>query len=78
MTNDAVLSRAALVREATRFKPTRSSVDVPSRNTQVIQQAISGAGEANLPRSIALATFTAILNSSIAFELCVVSLFFLM
>ena len=77
--------RAGYVREATRFKATRDSVDVPSRDRQVIENAVANATAVHLPETIARAVFTTILNSSVSFELCVVSgvevtlfLFFLM
>ncbi|KAF6751661.1 chorismate mutase [Ephemerocybe angulata] len=67
--------RAALVREATRFKPTRSNVDVPSRDTEVINGAVEGSVKVNLPEAIARAVFTAIINSSVDFELCIFDAF---
>lgn len=65
--------RAGYVREATRFKATRDSVDVPSRDRQVIENAVANATAVHLPETIARAVFTTILNSSVSFELCVVS-----
>lgn len=64
--------RAALVREATRFKSTRDAVDVPARNAEVINRSVDGSVEVHLPQVIARAVLTAIINSSVAFELCVV------
>ncbi|PPQ89344.1 hypothetical protein CVT25_003182 [Psilocybe cyanescens] len=68
--------RAAYVREATRFKATRDVVDVPARDQQVIDDAVASASDPqiNLPETIARAVFTAIINSSVPFERCVVSL----
>ncbi|KAF9450798.1 hypothetical protein P691DRAFT_809496 [Macrolepiota fuliginosa MF-IS2] len=65
-------TRAAYVREATRFKATHDTVDVPSRDQQVIEQAIADAPQYNLPQVIADGVFTAIINASVKFELCVV------
>lgn len=61
------------MREATRFKATRDTVDVPSRNRQVIEQVLEGAIRYGLPQVIAKGVFSAIINASITFELCVVS-----
>ncbi|KAF8902589.1 hypothetical protein CPB84DRAFT_1775747 [Gymnopilus junonius] len=66
---------AAFVREATRFKATHNQVDVPSRDRQVIEGAVANAGAVQLPRTIAGAVFTAIINASVPFELCIVSAF---
>ncbi|KAF9530618.1 chorismate mutase [Crepidotus variabilis] len=63
--------RAAYVREATRFKTTRDVVDVPTRDTQVIDGAVQNALAFHLPQTVAKAVFTAIINSSVSFELCV-------
>lgn len=67
---------AGYVREATRFKPTLDSVDVPSRDAQVIQEAVDAANSTTppLPASIAKVVFEAILNASVPFEECVVGL----
>lgn len=65
--------RAAYVGEATRFKPTESSVNVPSRNQEVIQGAIDGAPAVHLPQVVAKMVFESIVNSSILFEECIVS-----
>lgn len=65
--------RAAFVREATRFKSTHDTVDVPSRDQQVIDNAMANATAFHLPQTIAKAVFTAIINTSVPFELCVVS-----
>lgn len=61
------------MREATRFKSTRASVNVPSRNEEVIRQAEQQAEYIGMPVTIARATFEAILNSSVPFEQCIVS-----
>ena len=66
--------RAAFVREAARFKPTRNVLDVPSRDAEVIERAVTGAVQVHLPQVVARSIFTAIINSSVAFEECVVSL----
>ncbi|OBZ73650.1 hypothetical protein A0H81_06273 [Grifola frondosa] len=63
--------RAAYVREATRFKATRDTVDVPARDAQVIQDAVDQAPNFKLPQTIAQAVFEAIINSSVPFEECV-------
>jgi len=65
--------RAAYVREATRFKPTESSINVPSRNQEVIQGAIDGASAVHLPQIVAKMVFESIINSSVLFEQCIVS-----
>lgn len=66
---------AGYVREATRFKSTLDSVDVPSRDAQVVQEAIDDANTTTppLPASIAKGVFEAILNASVPFEECIVS-----
>ncbi|KAJ5191921.1 Chorismate mutase [Penicillium cinerascens] len=63
--------RAAYVREATRFKSTRASVNVPSRNEEVVRQAEQQAVHIGMPVTIARATFEAILISSVPFEQCI-------
>ncbi|KAJ5685434.1 hypothetical protein N7536_008053 [Penicillium majusculum] len=63
--------RAAYVREATRFKSTRASVNVPSRNEAVIRQAEQQAVHIGVPVTIARAAMGAILNSSVPFEQCI-------
>ncbi|CAA7268802.1 unnamed protein product [Cyclocybe aegerita] len=63
--------RAAFVREATRFKPMHDLVDVPARDQQVIDRAVGGAPAVHLPQTIVRAVFTAIINASVPFELCV-------
>ncbi|KAJ5134861.1 Chorismate mutase [Penicillium atrosanguineum] len=68
---DLLNQRAAYVREATRFKSTRSSVNVPSRNDEVVQEAEEQAEHIGMPVTIARATFEAILNSSVPFEQCI-------
>lgn len=60
------------MREATRFKSTRETVDVPSRDRQVIAQAVENAPQYHLPRVIAKAVYSAIIKASVNFELCVV------
>jgi len=65
--------RAAYVREATRFKSTLDTVDVPSRDAEVISGAVAVANNTAppLPETIARIVFTAILNASVPFEECV-------
>ncbi|KAJ5512430.1 Chorismate mutase [Penicillium fimorum] len=65
--------RAAYVREATRFKSTRESVNVPSRNEAVLKRAEQQAVDIGVPVTIVRATIGAILNSSVPFEQCIVS-----
>jgi chorismate mutase len=65
--------RAAYVREATRFKTMHDTVDVPARDQEVIDGAEANATAVHLPKTIAKAVFSAIINSSIPFEYCVVS-----
>lgn len=64
--------RAAFVREATRFKAMHNLIDVPARDSQVIDGAVTNATSLHLPETIAKAVFTEIINASISFELCVV------
>ncbi|KAH7911327.1 chorismate mutase [Hygrophoropsis aurantiaca] len=72
----ALLSqRAAYVREATRFKATLDTVDVPSRDQEVIQGAEANATRYHLPQTIAREVFTAIINASVPFEDCVFNAF---
>lgn len=68
--------RAGYVREATRFKATLDTVDVPSRDASVIQEAVDKANSTTPPlsRFIAKGVFEAILNFSVPFEECIVSL----
>ncbi|KAJ3577020.1 hypothetical protein NP233_g30 [Leucocoprinus birnbaumii] len=68
---DLLSQRAAYVREATRFKATRDTVDVPTRDQQVIDEAVGNATQFHLPQVIAQGVFSAIINSSVGFELCV-------
>ncbi|KAJ5198929.1 Chorismate mutase [Penicillium cf. griseofulvum] len=68
---DLLNRRAAYVREATRFKSTRASVNVPSRNAAVLKQAEQQAVHIGVPVTIALAAMGAILNSSVPFEQCI-------
>jgi chorismate mutase len=49
-------------------------VNVPSRNEEVVQNAEQQAVHLGMPVTIARATFEAILNSSVPFEQCIVSL----
>lgn len=65
------------MREATRFKNTYATVDNPARDAQVIDGAVEGAVAVGLPQTIAAAVFEAIIKSSVFFEQCVVSFFFL-
>ncbi|TVY84738.1 hypothetical protein LSUE1_G000629 [Lachnellula suecica] len=69
--------RAAYVREATRFKATLNTVDVPARDAQVVAEAIAAANSTTppLPEVVAGAVFMAILNSSVPFEECVFEAF---
>ncbi|CZR53177.1 uncharacterized protein PAC_03055 [Phialocephala subalpina] len=65
--------RAGYVREATRFKATLDTVDVPSRDQAVIQGAVDTANSTSppLPATIARAVFEAIINASVPFEQCI-------
>ncbi|TAQ90091.1 hypothetical protein B7494_g1603 [Chlorociboria aeruginascens] len=65
--------RAAYVREATRFKATLDTVDVPSRDQEVVDEAVDMANTTTppLPRTIAKTVFEAVLNASVGFEECV-------
>jgi chorismate mutase len=74
--NHRLPRRAAYVREATRFKVTRDSVNVPARNQEVIDEAEANANTVHLPQTIAKAVFTAIINASVPFEYCVVRALF--
>ncbi|KAI6112000.1 hypothetical protein EDD16DRAFT_1605554 [Pisolithus croceorrhizus] len=67
-------TRSAYVREATRFKATEESVNDPSRNQEVIQGAIDAAPSVYLPQVVAKMVFEGIINSSVLFEECIVSL----
>ena len=69
------LGRAAYVREATRFKSTLDTVDVPVRDSQVIDEAAGNASHFHLPENVAFAVFSAIINSSVPFEKCVFNSF---
>ncbi|KAF3016063.1 hypothetical protein E8E15_006167 [Penicillium rubens] len=62
---------AAYVREATRFKSSWASVNVPSRNEAVLKQAEQQAVHIGVPVTIAHAAMGAILNSSVPFEQCI-------
>ncbi|KAJ6185699.1 hypothetical protein N7519_007000 [Penicillium mononematosum] len=68
---DLLNRRAAYVREATRFKSSRASVNVPSRNEAVLKQAEQQAVHIGVPVTIARAAIGAILNSSVPFEQCI-------
>ena len=61
------------VREATRFKSTLDTVDVPSRDAAVIEGAVAAANSTHppLPVTVARGVFEAILNASVPFEECV-------
>lgn len=73
LTDDLVCSvRAAYVREATRFKETYATVDNPTRDAQVVNEAVEEAPTVGLPQTIAAAVFETIINSSVLFEQCVV------
>ena len=73
LTDDLVCSaRAAYVREATRFKETYATVDNPTRDAQVVNEAVEEAPAMGLPQTIAAAVFETIINSSVLFEQCVV------
>lgn len=61
------------MREATRFKATHDTVDVLSRDRQVIEQAVESAPQYHLPQVIARGVYSAIINASVKFELCVAS-----
>jgi chorismate mutase len=65
------LGRAAYVREATRFKSTLDTIDVPARDNQVIDEAVGNASHFHLPENMAFAVFSAVINSSVPFEKCV-------
>ena len=67
----------ATVREATRFKATLDSVDVPSRDAAVIEGAVAAANGTHppLPQTVAKGVFEAILNASVPFEECVFEMF---
>ncbi|KAJ5104422.1 hypothetical protein NUU61_001769 [Penicillium alfredii] len=68
---DLLNRRAAYVREATRFKSTRASVNMPSRNQAVVQQAEQRAIHIGMPVIIARAAMGAVLNGSVLFEQCI-------
>lgn len=61
------------MREATRFKDSYATIDNPTRDAQVIDEAVEGAPAVGLPQTIAAAVFEIIINSSVVFEQCVVS-----
>ncbi|KAG2073333.1 hypothetical protein BDR04DRAFT_1095249 [Suillus decipiens] len=64
-------TRAQYVREATRFKSTLPDVNDPSRNKQVIQEAVDAAPSVHLPQIIAEEVYEGIINSSVTFEECI-------
>ncbi|PVH89256.1 hypothetical protein DL98DRAFT_366231, partial [Cadophora sp. DSE1049] len=70
---ELLAQRAAYVREATRFKGTLGTVDVPARNVEVIEGAVNASRTTNprLPETIARTVFEAIINASVPFERCV-------
>ncbi|KAI9644242.1 hypothetical protein NHQ30_007597 [Ciborinia camelliae] len=75
---DLLAQRAAYVREATRFKGTVDSVDVPARNKEVIEGAVAKAKAMNasgsglkLPENIVRGVFEAIIAQNVPFEKCV-------
>ena len=74
LTEVVALDRAAFVREAARFKSNYTSINVPSRNEQVVQGAVQSAPAVDLPQVIAKGTYEAIINSSTKFEYCIVRL----
>ena len=55
------------------FKSTHDTVGVPSRDQQVVDDAMANATSFHSPQKIATAVFTAIINTNVPFELCVVS-----
>lgn len=74
--------RAAYVREATRFKQTLGSVDVPSRDREVVEGAVEKARDMNgvfegngtgmkVPEVVVRSVFEAVINGSVPFEGCV-------
>ncbi|KAH7351156.1 hypothetical protein BKA65DRAFT_536179 [Rhexocercosporidium sp. MPI-PUGE-AT-0058] len=70
---ELLAQRAAFVREATRFKATLDTVDVPSRDKEVIEGAVNASRttKPRLPETIARAVFEAIINASVPFEMCI-------
>lgn len=65
------------MREATRFKSTLGTVDVPSRDAEVVANAVKMANSTvpPLPQVVAEGVFRAILNASVPFEECVFEAF---
>lgn len=65
--------RAAYVREATRFKATLGTVDVPARDAEVVEGAVEMAKGTvpRVPEVVARGVFEAVLNASVPFEECV-------
>jgi len=70
---ELLAQRAAYVKEATRFKGTLDTVDVPARNVEVIEGAVNASRTTTprLPETIAKTVFEAIINASVPFERCV-------
>ena len=74
---ELLAQRAAYVREATRFKATLDTVDVPSRDEAVIEGAVEASNGTTppLPETIARGVFEAIINASVPFEECIFEAF---
>ncbi|KAG4435554.1 hypothetical protein IFR05_008965 [Cadophora sp. M221] len=69
---ELLAQRAAYVREATRFKATLDTVDVPARDAEVIEGAVNASRTTTprLPETIARAVFETIIDASVSFEKC--------
>jgi chorismate mutase len=63
--------RAGYVREATRFKATLDSVDVPTRDRQVIDGAVEDGKEIGVPEVLSRSVFEGIIEGGVGFEECV-------
>lgn len=65
--------RSGYVLEATRFKATLDSIDVPSRNQQVIDAAVANGRTKSppLPEIVAKRVVGSIIEAGVAFEKCV-------
>ncbi|KIM77827.1 hypothetical protein PILCRDRAFT_610417 [Piloderma croceum F 1598] len=63
--------RTQLDAQAAFWKSTRASVNVPSRNIEVINEAIGNATQDGAAKFIVNATFFALLDSSVDYEDCV-------
>ncbi|EAS36626.3 uncharacterized protein CIMG_01980 [Coccidioides immitis RS] len=63
--------RMAYVQEATRFKHTRESVNVPARNKQIVERAKREAVRLGMPVSVAKAVYETVLKAGIRFEECI-------